>query len=79
MTFLINIPRPITIMAMNELAKVDYNIATRVSDGVAETVKWSYNNDQAWLAQIAIDLLQFFDNFGSLLISIVVWIVHNTI
>jgi len=78
MTFLINIPRPITTMAMNELARVDYNVATKVSDIVAETVKWSYNHNQPWLAQIAIDSLQFFDNFGSLLISIVVWIVHNT-
>lgn len=78
MTFLINVPRPITIMAMNELAKVDYNVATKVSDIVAETVKWSYNHDQVWLAQIAIETLQFFDNFGSILISIVVWIVNNT-
>ena len=42
MTFLVNIPRPFTIEAMNKLAEVDYNVATRVSESVAETVKWAY-------------------------------------
>jgi|TARA_B100000886_G_C20138770_1_gene373076 hypothetical protein len=78
MTFLFNIPRPLTIIAMNKLAQVDYNVATKVSEDVAETVKWAYNHDQAWLANYAIDILQYFDNLGSILISIVVWIVHNT-
>ena len=40
MTFFINIPRPITIIAMDKLAEVDYNVASRVSEVVAETVKW---------------------------------------
>ena len=35
------IPRPLTIFAMNKLSEVDYNVATRVSETVAETVKWS--------------------------------------
>ena len=64
MTFLINIPRPLTIIAMNKLAQVDYNVATRVSEGVAETVKWAYIHDQPWLAQSSIELLQMLDNFG---------------
>ena len=79
MTFLVNIPRPLTIIAMNKLAEVDYNVATRVSEYVAETVKWSYIHDQPWIAQYAIEGLQTLDNFGSLLISIVVWIVHHTL
>lgn len=78
MTFLVNIPRPLTILAMNKLAEVDYNVATRVSESVAETVKWSYIHDQPWIAQHAIEGLQMLDNFGSLLIAIVVWIVHHT-
>ena len=79
MTFIINIPRPVTIAAMNNLAQVDYNVATRVSEYVAEIVKWSYIHDQLWIAQYAIEGLQTLDNFGSLLISIVVWIVHHTL
>ncbi len=78
MTF-INIPRPLTIIAMNKLAEVDYNVATRVSETVAETVKWAYIHDQPWIAQYAIDGLQTLDSFGSLLITIVVWIVHHTL
>ena len=78
MTFLINIPRPITILAMNKLAEVDYNVATRVSELVAETVKWGYIHDQPWIAQYAIEGLQMLDNFGSILISLVVYIVHHT-
>ena len=74
----INIPRPITIFAMQQLSNVDYNIATKVSEDVATTVTWSYNHNLPILADFSINLLQTFDNFGSLLISIVVWIVHNT-
>ena len=78
MTFIINIPRPITIQAMNLLANVDYNVATRVSEKVAEIVKWGYLHDLPLVSQYAIDGLQLLDNFGSLLISIVVWIVYHT-
>ena len=79
MTFIVNIPRPITIFAMNKLAEVDYNVATKVSESVAETVKWAYIHDQPWIAQYAIEGLQMLDNFGSMLIAIVVWIVHHTL
>tara|TARA_B100000795_G_scaffold255365_1_gene226969 strand:+ start:1332 stop:1571 length:240 start_codon:yes stop_codon:yes gene_type:complete len=78
MTFLINIPRPITIIAMDKLAEVDYNVASHVSDIVAETVKWGYVHDQAWVSVYAINGLQILDNFGSMLIAIVVWIVMHT-
>jgi hypothetical protein len=76
--YLITIPRPITIMAMQRLSEVDYNVATRVSETVAHTVTWAYNHDMPIIAQFAIDGLQKLDDFGSLLISIVVWIVAHT-
>lgn len=79
MTFIITIPRSLTIIAMNKLAEVDYNIATKVSEDVAETVKWAYMHNQPLIAQGAIEILQMLDNFGSLLISIVIWIVHHTL
>ena len=78
MTFIINIPRPVTILAMKQLANVDYNVATRVSESVAETVQWAYIHNVPWVAKYAVDGLQMLDNFGSLLIAIVVWIVSNT-
>ena len=76
--FLISIPRPITIMAMNQLAQIDYDVATKVSHDVAAIVTWSYQHDYPAIAKLAIEGLQFFDNFGSLLICLVVWIVNHT-
>jgi len=73
-----NIPRPIAIYSVQKLAEVDYTVANRVSDDVANIVTWSYNHDFSWLANLAIETLQNFDNFGSILISFVVWIIHNT-
>ena len=73
------IPREFTILAMDRLADIDYNVATRVSESVARTVQWAYLNDTPIVAQYAVEGLQMLDNFGSLLISLVVWIVHHTI
>mgnify|MGYP001300405879 CR=1 FL=1 len=78
MTFIINIPRPITIFAANKLADVDYNIANPVTDVVAEIVKWGYNNEQTWICNYAVESLQFLDNIGTLFIMIVVWMVEHT-
>ena len=75
---LFNIPKPLTILAMNKLAEVDYNVATKVSHDVAITVKWAIENNQLWLANDAISVLQFFDNCGGILIAVVVWLVQNT-
>lgn len=73
-----NIPRSIAIYSVQKLAEVDYTVANRVSEDVANIVTWSYNHDFPLLANFAIDTLQNFDNFGSILISIVVWIIHHT-
>lgn len=72
------IPRYVTIFAMKQLANVDYSVATKVSEDVSQVVTWAYQHDQPWLAQSSIELLQYFDNFGSLLIALVVFIVHHT-
>ena len=45
----------------NKLAEVDYTVANRVSDDVANIVSWSYNHDFPWLAKLAIETLQNFD------------------
>ena len=77
--FLVNIPRPVTIFAMQQLAKVDHNVATRVSEAVADTVTWSYNHNYPIVAEYAISGLQTLDSWGSFLIAIVAWIVNHTI
>ena len=74
----INVPRPIAIYAMNQLSNADYNVATKISEGVAEVVKWSYIHDVPIIAKYSINLLDNLDKFGSGLISIVVWIINHT-
>tara|TARA_Y100001970_G_scaffold113452_1_gene141469 strand:- start:7314 stop:7553 length:240 start_codon:yes stop_codon:yes gene_type:complete len=78
MTFIINIPRPITIFAIDKLAEMDYNVATRMSEGVAEIIKWGYIHEQPWICNYAIEGLQKLDYLGSLFIGIVAWIVMHT-
>ena len=73
-----NIPRSTAVYSVQKLAEVDYTVANRVSHDVANIVSWSYNHDFPQFANIAINTLQNFDNFGSILISIVVWIIHHT-
>ena len=72
------VPRYITIYAMNRLAEVDYNVATRVSESVAETVKWGYQHNLPIVSEYAVNGLQMLDNFGSFLISIIVWLAYHT-
>ena len=78
MTFIINIPRPVAVFAAHQLAKVDYNVATRISDDVSTIIEWSYNHDFPWLANYAMHTLQSLDSFGSFLIAIVAWIIYHT-
>ena len=75
---MLNIPRPVAIFAAQQLAKVDYNVATRISGEVSTIIDWSYNHNLPWLANYSMHTLQNLDNFGSLLISIVAWIVYHT-
>jgi hypothetical protein len=57
---------------------VDHSIANRVTENVATVVDWSYAHDFPFLAIQSVKLLQTFDDMGSLLISIVIWLVANT-
>ena len=74
----IHFPRSFAVFSVKKLAEVDYTVANRVSDDVANIVTWSYDHNFPWLANYAIESLQNLDNFGSILISIVVWIIHHT-
>ena len=74
---LVTFPKPFAVLTMQQLATVDYSVATRVSEDVATIVKWAYENDQWWLATSSLSVLQFFDDFGSLLIKCVVYIIAH--
>lgn len=71
-------PRWMATSAVQQLAHVDYTVANRVSEDVATIVSWAYAHDAPWLALAAMDVLQRFDDIGSLLIAVVVWVVAHT-
>jgi|TARA_E500000178_G_scaffold355112_1_gene426534 hypothetical protein len=72
------VSRPLAIYAVKKLATVDYTVANRVTEDVAEVVQWAYNHDLPWIPPIAMDLLHTFDDLGSMLIMLVMWLVHHT-
>ena len=72
------VSKKVAVYAVKALSQVDYTVATRVSEDVSNIVNWAYDNNQWWIADTSIKLLQSFDDFGSLLISFVVWLVLNS-
>jgi len=74
----IHFTRPIAIMAVKNLALIDYDVATRVSHTVAEVSTWGYEHNLPIIAKYSVLGLQQLDYVGSLLISIVAWIIQNT-
>lgn len=69
--------KKLAVLSVNALSTVDYSVATKVSERVAEVTRWAYDHDQWWIAQFSINLLEKLDDFGSFLISFVIWIVMN--
>ena len=76
---IIQFSRPFAIFAVQKLALIDYDVATKVSDAVAEVSVWGYQHDMPYIAQYAIDGLQKLDEFGSLLIALVAFIINHTL
>ena len=72
-----HVSKHFAVQAVSALASADYSIATRVSENVSEIVKWAYLHDQWWIANVAVQSLEFLDNAGSMLIALVLWIVAN--
>lgn len=73
-----SIPRSVAVAAVHQLAEVDYSVATRVSEQAARVVEWADAHDVWFVSRVAVDVLQRLDDFGSLLISLVVWIVIHS-
>mgnify|MGYP006145783913 CR=1 FL=1 len=70
--------RPLTAVAVQQLATVDYTVANRVTDDVAHLVQWAYHHGLPGVASAAVHLLQQLDAVGSVLIALVVWLVEHT-
>lgn len=64
--------------AVQALATVDFTVANRVSEDVAQIVQWSYDHDLPQFARWSVLSLQFADDVGSMLIAAVVWLVTHT-
>lgn len=69
------VPIGVAKTAVQQLAQVDYDVATRVSHAAAQIVPWALDHDQFWLANATMQTLQGFDDLGSALIACVVWLV----
>ena len=63
--------------AVHALAAVDYTVANRVTDDASTVVAWAYDHDVPFLARLVVHALQSFDDVGSLLISIAVWMIDH--
>ena len=70
--------RAVSGFAMDRLAEVDYTVANKVSEDVARTVHWAYDHNAPVVAICAVRALQTFDDIGSMLISLVVWLIAHT-
>ena len=76
--FLPSIARPVAKFAVSQLAYVDYSVANRVTETVSDIVNFAYDHNAPWIATNAVELLRVFDDLGSLLIILVIWIVNHT-
>ena len=77
MVFLLPL-RPVVVTAVQQLSTVDYTVANKVTADVAVAVDWAYAHNLPRLAGASVHLLQTFDDIGSVLIALVVWLVNHT-
>lgn len=69
------VPPAVVSLAVDQLARVDYTVANRVTDGVAEIVHFVYAHHLPHtLVAVAVHSLQWFDTLGATLIAIAVWL-----
>ena len=71
------VPYTIALAGVRALARVDYAVANKVTDGVADVAAWAYAHDAPVMAETAVRVLQTFDQLGGILIAIVVWLAHH--
>ena len=73
----VHVPPAVALAAVRGLARVDYAVANRVTDAVADATAWAYAHDAPAVADAAVRALQAFDDLGSVLIALVVWLVAH--
>ena len=77
---LVRIPPSVVSFAVDRLAEVDYSVANRVTEGVATAVHFVYDHHlPLTLVPPMLHLLQTFDDLGSWLIALVIWLGDHAI
>jgi len=75
---LLSVPPRVVSFAVDRLAEVDYTVANRVTEDVARLVHVVYDNDLPRpLVPLLLHALEAFDQLGSVLIAIVVWMADH--
>lgn len=73
------VPHRVVSFAVDRLAQVDYTVANRVTEDVARVVHFVYDHHLPdSIVPVVVHSLQFFDNFGSVLIALVVWLSEHS-
>ena len=71
----VTVPPSVIAFAADRLAEVDYSVANRVTEGVAFAVHFVYDHHLPHLlVPLLLHTLQTFDDLGSLLIALVIWL-----
>lgn len=74
----IHVPSVVAKVAVQQLARADYSVATRLSHAAAEFVPWALDNECYVLADACILALQRLDELGNALIAITAWLVLHS-
>ena len=72
------VPVPIAVAAVNQLSRVDYNVATRISHLASIVVPWGLEHRVYWVSDTAMWTLEHLDDFGNMLIALVAWLVVHS-
>ena len=74
------VPHAVVWWAVDRLATVDYTVANRVTEDVAQAVHFVYDHHlPPQIVPTLVHSLQQFDDLGSILILIVVWLSEHSI
>ena len=76
----LRVPAPVVSWAVDRLATVDYTVANRVTEDVAHAVHFVYDHHlpPQWVP-VLVHALQTFDDIGSMLITLVVWLAQHSV
>lgn len=72
------VPTGVAIVAVQQLARVDYSVATRLSHAAATVVPWALEHEWYALADACMIALQRLDELGNALIAAAAWLVLHS-